>query len=521
MEWQKRAAEWLALRTQLSRPGRALVVDDEEVMRDLFTAVLGSKFEVLAVGDAESAMKLLRGGPFDVLVTDKNLPGHDGVDLIAQARAEGYDLPAILVTGYASLETVSRALARGAADYIPKPFDDVRNVRRRIESVVEQHRTEKLLARMAADLKAALDSGGTEADSLRPIERKLNAYRQALAARSDLVLLEPNPKNARIIRLFLEGSGLKVVDAKDVAAVREEVSDLPPMAVLLSLDVPGAAELIPALRTADPDVEILASGQAEDLGQALAAVAAGASDYVLGPTEGVELLGARVKRAVARARRRRLFNQLVGLLREATGQSEDLQQVLAALPARPPEAVKLPPPAPAPAPAPQASPPQAPPGPAGQEIEVEVDVDVEVDLGDGFGPMLEVDWGCAVGTGPMGTAEAATGLDVRPTGVEEQVAWGLDGVDPSRVVGLKLKDVLFVGATLRELLRFLHDPAHYANPKDLETYLGDAEKGALSVLSRAWYQSLRPHLPADVRKDLEKGRFDHPRPPYYLETKKG
>ncbi|HEY3451315.1 MAG TPA: response regulator [Myxococcales bacterium] len=493
MEWQKRAAGWQALQAQLSLPGRALVVDDEEVMRDLFVGVLGAKFEVQAVGDAESAMKLLRAAPFDVLVTDKNLPGHDGVDLIAQARAEGYDLPAILVTGYASLETVSRALARGAADYIPKPFDDVRNVRSRIESVVEQHRTEKLLSRIAADLKSFLDTGGTEAESLRPIERSLNSYRQALAARSDVVLLEPNPRNARVIRLFLEGSGLTVVDAQDAEAVREEVSQIPPMALLLSLDSPGVAELIPVLHAADPDLEILASGQADDLNQALSAVASGASDYVLGPTEGVELLGARVKRAVARARRRRLFNKLVSLLREACGESKQMQDVFASLPARAPETAAPPP-----------------------TEEVEVDLDVS----DCFDPLLQGDWDSAVGTGPMGSAEAATGLDVRSTSVEEQVSWGLDGVDPQRLVLLSLKDLLFVGATLRELLRFLHDPAHFASPKDLETWLGDAEKGTLSLVSKAWYKALRPHLPEDVRRDLEKGRFDHPRPPYYQDKAK-
>ncbi|MGC4117975.1 MAG: response regulator [Myxococcales bacterium] len=468
MEWQKRASEWLTLRTQLARPGRALVVDDEEVMRDLFVGVLGTKFEVLAVGDAESALTLLREGPFDVLVTDKNLPGHDGVDLIAQARAEGFDVPAVLVTGYASLETVSRALSRGAADYIPKPFDDIRNVRRRIESVVEQHRTETLLARIAGDLKAVLDAGGLEAESLRPIERSLNAYRQALAARSDVVLLEPNPRNARIIRLFLEGSGLSVVDAHDVDAVREEVSEIPPMAVLLSLDPSGALDLIAQLHAADPDLEILASGQADDLNQALSAVAAGACDYVLGPTEGVELLGARVKRAVARARRRRLFNKLVTLLRDAAGTASPLQEVFAGLPAAAPE---------------PAAPPTASPVATAAEtstvvLEIEDgDVEIEVDFSDVFDPLLHSDWDSAVGTGPMGTADAAVGLDVKPTSVEEQVAWGLDGVDPNRQVQLRLKELLFIGATLRELLRFLHDPTHYADPKDSRAVPGRSREG--------------------------------------------
>jgi len=35
-------------------------------------------------------------------------------------------------------------------------------------------------------------------------------------------------------------------------------------------------------------------------------------------------------------------------------------------------------------------------------------------------------------------------------------------------------------------------------------------------MTRAWYEALRSHLPEDVLRDLEAGRFDHPRPPYYL-----
>ena len=44
------------------------------------------------------------------------------------------------------------------------------------------------------------------------------------------------------------------------------------------------------------------------------------------------------------------------------------------------------------------------------------------------------------------------------------------------------------------------------DPRELEKYLGGPEKGALSIISTAWYKAVRPNLPEDIRRDLEKGR---------------
>jgi DNA-binding response OmpR family regulator len=487
MEWRKRGLEWVSLQAQLKEPARALVVDDEEVMRDLFAAILKDGFVVESVGDAEAALARLRTGVFDVLITDKNLPGHDGVDLIAQVRAERIATSSILVTGYPSLETISRALSHGAVDYIAKPFDDVRHVRRRIEHVVEQRRTERLLARIAADLKDAIEAGGPDAEALKPVQRSLMGFREALAARPDVIVLESRAQVARLEEMFLKTSGLTVSLAEDLAGLRAKVDSLPPMAVLLSLDVPGAAALIPQLRAADPDLELLAAGRAAALEEALAAVTAGASDYVIGAVEGIDLLVARVRRAVGRSRRRRLFAYLVSQLLKAAGGEGEVRKVLESL---------------------------QPATPEPEVVEEVIEFEEEVDLSEVLEPLLEDDWGVAVG--PMNGAQAAVGLDVPYTGVEEQVGWGLGGVDPARKVEVPLKDLLYVAATLKELIRFLHEPANCPTVESLRNYVGDADQGALKVLGHAFFEALRPNLPEDVRRDLEAGRYDHPRPPYYL-----
>ena len=488
---------WAALQTELRARVRALVVDDEAVVRELLTSVLEmSGYTAEAVESAEAALEAVRDRPFDLLVTDKNLPGHDGVDLIAQLRAEGFDLPAVLVTGYPSPETISAALARGAADYITKPFDDVGHVQKRIESVVEQHRAGILFERIVQDLKDVVAAEGAGAEVIGQVARALFAFKQALAARPDVLVVEPDPRLARLTSLFLGGSGLKVVRPSEARPVRAWVEAADgPLAVFLSLDVPDAVDLVRDLAHRDLEVEIVVSGRASQPDEAIEAVAAGASDFVLGAQEGLDLLAARVKRAAARARKHRLYLHLLATLYQA-GQSlgSDVAERLASVvpEAQRPHLVAL------------AEPVAAPP---------EEDVDLD-DLFDDEPPDLRLD----IDVAPM--AEAANGADAfagaQRVSVDDQIAFGLDALDPGRTVEVPLTDLLRVYATLGELIRFFHEPAHFADAERVQGFIGDAQSGALAAMVRSYYEDLRAVLPPDVVRDLDAGRFDHPRRPAYL-----
>ncbi len=490
---------WAALQTELRARVRALVVDDEAVVRELLTSVLEmSGYTAESVETAEAALEAVRAGRFDLLVTDKNLPGHDGVDLIAQLRAEGFDLPAVLVTGYPSPETISAALARGAADYITKPFDDVGHVQKRIESVVEQHRAGILFDRIVQDLKDVVAAEGAGAEVIGQVARALFAFKQALAARPDVLVVEPDPRLARLTSLFLGGAGLKVVRPSEVRSVRAWVEAADgPLSVFLSLDVPDAVDLVRDLAHRDLEVEIVVSGRASQPDEAIEAVAAGASDFVLGAQEGLDLLAARVKRAAARARKHRLYLHLLATLYQA-GQSlgTDVAERLASV-------------------VPESQRPHlaALAEPAGALPEEDVDLD---DLFEDESPDLRLD----IDVAPM--AEAARGADAfagagaERVRVGEQIAFGIDTLDPSRTVQVPLTDLLRVYATLGELIRFFHEPAHFADAERVRAFIGDAQSGALAAMVRSYYEDLRAVLPPDVVRDLDAGRFDHPRRPTYL-----
>jgi len=104
--------------------GKILIVDDEELMRDSLSETLGrTGHSVDAVADGQGALARLGGSSYDLILTDLKMPGIDGLDLLRRVREESGDVPVVLMTAYATIETAVEAMKRGAFDYIVKPFD--------------------------------------------------------------------------------------------------------------------------------------------------------------------------------------------------------------------------------------------------------------------------------------------------------------------------------------------------------------------------------------------------------------
>ena len=102
---------------------RVLFVDDELPLRSVVTRILARRgIDVVSVGDAVSAVERLREEPFDLLLTDFQMPEMDGFALLAHVREHHPDLPAIMMTGLASVQHAVQAMTNGAVDYLPKPF---------------------------------------------------------------------------------------------------------------------------------------------------------------------------------------------------------------------------------------------------------------------------------------------------------------------------------------------------------------------------------------------------------------
>lgn len=108
-----------------------LVVDDEPDMEALFRQQFrrdtrAGRFDLEFAASAAAALGLLaaaRGRDVILLLSDINMPGMTGLDLLARAQALRPDLPIIMITAYADEETRRRAREGGALDLVPKPID--------------------------------------------------------------------------------------------------------------------------------------------------------------------------------------------------------------------------------------------------------------------------------------------------------------------------------------------------------------------------------------------------------------
>jgi DNA-binding NtrC family response regulator len=106
-----------------STPARVLVVEDEDVIRELLEQTLREEgFVVRTAESGEAGLKRLEAELFDVVLLDLNLPGMHGLNVLSAAPATQTDAQFIVMTAFGSVDTAVEAMKLGAFDYINKPF---------------------------------------------------------------------------------------------------------------------------------------------------------------------------------------------------------------------------------------------------------------------------------------------------------------------------------------------------------------------------------------------------------------
>jgi len=103
---------------------RALVIDDESDIRELLGITLERMHvDVQSAGNCATAIAALRGGTFDLCLTDMRLPDGDGLSIVEWIQQHRPQLPVAVITAHGNVESAVRALKLGAFDFISKPLD--------------------------------------------------------------------------------------------------------------------------------------------------------------------------------------------------------------------------------------------------------------------------------------------------------------------------------------------------------------------------------------------------------------
>ncbi len=119
-----------------------LVVDDKESMRAMLMAAFVERgFVVEEASNGLDAIEMVRQDPFDVVITDLNMPGENGVAVLRAARAASPDTVVIMITAFGTIDVAVEAMRLGARDFITKPFK-LAEIERKVDQYLEVHHEE-------------------------------------------------------------------------------------------------------------------------------------------------------------------------------------------------------------------------------------------------------------------------------------------------------------------------------------------------------------------------------------------
>lgn len=124
-------------------PGsKILVVDDNADIRDYLQRILSQRWRVEVANNGEQAVRCIINNPPDLVVTDMNMAGSDGLALLREIRANRHAIPILMLTSLFDEETAVNGLFEGANDFIVEPFG-ARELMTRVVAQLEVNRIQE------------------------------------------------------------------------------------------------------------------------------------------------------------------------------------------------------------------------------------------------------------------------------------------------------------------------------------------------------------------------------------------
>ncbi len=179
---------------------KILIVDDELLILRIISDILGKEgYEVKTAINYFNASQLLDGEKFDVVITDIRMPEKSGIDLLTHVREINSDIPVILMTGFATLETAVEAVKQGAFDYLTKPLD-FNKLKRIVSQSIERFNllsSNKKLVRELQEVNSNLEIKVSE--RTRELLNILHSANESIVTTdNELIIKTVNPKTIEI-----------------------------------------------------------------------------------------------------------------------------------------------------------------------------------------------------------------------------------------------------------------------------------------------------------------------------------
>ena len=142
-----------------------LIIDDDEQIRSLLVTVLGGNYRCRTAGSAEEALTALADTAFDLVISDIDMGGMSGLELVPHVHSMSPDTVVLMISGDQDIETAIEAMRAGAFDYITKPLD-LRHVEAAVERALDHCRLLREKRRYKEQLERLLTQRTAEVDRL-------------------------------------------------------------------------------------------------------------------------------------------------------------------------------------------------------------------------------------------------------------------------------------------------------------------------------------------------------------------
>jgi two-component system response regulator HydG len=185
---------------------RMAVVEDDPQLRPVLARILSTAgYEAELFPSGSSFLDSGGPGSFDIVITDFQMDGASGIDVLKACRAEAEPPEVLLLTGFASIRNAVEAMRLGALDYLAKPVDPA-ELLHRIAQALEARRLKHEIGALAGEMRRRDGAAAPLGDS-RVMREFLDRARKAAATNSTVLILGETGAGKDVIARYIQASG--------------------------------------------------------------------------------------------------------------------------------------------------------------------------------------------------------------------------------------------------------------------------------------------------------------------------
>jgi response regulator RpfG family c-di-GMP phosphodiesterase len=188
---------------QTKSRARLLIADDEPEIRNILEEFLCESYDCRAVNSAEEALATLRASKYDIVISDINMEGMSGLEMIPHVRRIAPETVIIMISGAQTIDYAIEALRAGAFDYVTKPFD-LRHVEVAVERAEQHHELLRSKRRYETFLEESIKLRTKElGQALASLEDAYRTTLKALAAALETRDTDTHGHSERVVSFSL------------------------------------------------------------------------------------------------------------------------------------------------------------------------------------------------------------------------------------------------------------------------------------------------------------------------------